>query len=91
MVLNVRNITTVMNRQSLVASSWIRESRGTWSCHLTGRYGVQLSAAVDVTLRIVLERSIVQSAVPEHCVTRHEHYSRATEALGANSVMPISG
>ena len=36
-----------------------------WKCHLTGRYGVQLSAGVDVTLRGVLERSIVQTAVPE--------------------------
>ena len=54
----------MMGRPSPVPSSWSQESRGTWSCHLTARHGVQLFADVNVTLHVVLESSFVEYAAP---------------------------
>ena len=65
--MNVGNIRTVMKRPSPVPSSWSQESRGTWSCHLTGRHGLQLSADVNVTLRVPLECGIVE--IRRSCTT----------------------
>ena len=47
---------------SSVPSSCSQKSLGTWSCHLTARHGAQLFADVNVTLHVVLERSVVESA-----------------------------
>ena len=56
------SIIFVIIREHDNVSDRAMDRRGTRSCHLTARNGVQFFAAVNVTLHAALERSVVESA-----------------------------
>ena len=51
-----------MKRRRLSLRHALNDHLDLWSCHLTARHGAQVFADVSVAHRVVLERSVVESA-----------------------------